>query len=119
MTPMTVRRALADYLRHSRPQAPAGDGPALDERAARSAAALTDLATWVESLPPDDERLQTLAAQSTGGGFRPGEEARWMVWRYGTGRIAEDRDVWLRDFAVACQADAGRGPRVIDLTDEG
>ncbi len=57
-----------------------------DARNARSAAAIRELAGYVESLPVDDANLAALAAVQERYDldvFAPGEEAAWMISRLG------------------------------------
>lgn len=86
---------IAEWRRERERQDLYGHGPEVAVRSRRSAAGLTDLATYILALPPDDERLISLTVVAFyGAQFDPGAT---MLHELGRFRF-HDPDVSLDGF---------------------
>jgi len=99
-----TRQLLAEYLRNqARWRAEKADEYPDDDRNARSAAALTALATHVEALPESDESLLSLTAmhEMQGGHidvYSPSEMGNHVISRFGFDRVRFGRGDSTPDF---------------------
>lgn len=84
-----------------------------DDRNRRSADGLRSLASHINNLDEDDERLYVLAALDVDHdeAFRPGEEAERLTRRFQFDLRNESPDAWFDRFIDALARDRGRQHR--------
>jgi hypothetical protein len=108
------RQRLADYLYEQAQwrDLTAEEHPD-DDRNRRSADGLRSLASHIQNLDEDDERLYVLAALDTDHdeAFRPGDEAERLTRRFQFDLRNEGSDAWFDRFIDALSRDRGRDRR--------
>lgn len=111
MDPTTSsRQRLAEYLHEqARWRDMNAEEHPEDDRNRRSADGLRTLASHIQSLPDDDERLYVLAALDADQeeAFRPGDEAERLTRRFHFDLRNESPDAWFDRFVDALSRDRG------------
>jgi hypothetical protein len=105
------RRRLADYLyEQARWRDLTAEEHPDDDRNRRSAEGLRTLASHINNLPQDDERLYVLAALDARHDvpFHPGREAERLTRRFHFDLRNESPDPWFDRFIDALSRDRGR-----------
>lgn len=111
---LASRQRLADYLyEQARWRDAIAEEHPEDDRNRRGAEGLRSLASHINNLADDDERLYVLAALDSDYDepFRPGEEAERLTRRFHFDLRNESPDAWFDRFIDALARDRGGGGR--------